>query len=129
MIEAAFLAVKKASEIIDMRKHKGEHPRMGATDVCPLIPVANITMEETVEYARKLAERIGNELDISVYCYENAALKPERRNLATCRSGEYEALPKNLQSPNGNLILVLRNSMPKRVLPLLVHVIFWWLLM
>lgn len=99
VIEAAFLAVKKASEIIDMRKHKGEHPRMGATDVCPLIPVANISMEETVEYARKLAERIGNELDISVYCYENAALKPERRNLATCRSGEYEGLAEKFTKP------------------------------
>jgi glutamate formiminotransferase/formiminotetrahydrofolate cyclodeaminase len=92
VIEAAFLAVKKASELIDMRKHKGEHPRMGATDVCPLIPVANISMEETVEYARKLAERIGNELNISVYCYENAAFKPERANLANCRAGEYEGL-------------------------------------
>lgn len=99
VIEAAFLAVKKASEIIDMRKHKGEHPRMGATDVCPLIPVANISMEETVEYARKLAERIGNELDISVYCYENAALKPERRNLANCRSGEYEGLAEKFTKP------------------------------
>lgn len=99
VIEAAFLAVKKASEIIDMRKHKGEHPRMGATDVCPLIPVANISMEETVEYARKLAERIGNELDISVYCYENAALRPERRNLATCRSGEYEGLAEKFTKP------------------------------
>jgi len=92
VIEAAFLAVKKAAELIDMRKHKGEHPRMGATDVCPLIPVANISMEETVEYARRLAERIGNELDISVYCYENAAFKPERSNLANCRAGEYEGL-------------------------------------
>ncbi|MDY0078392.1 MAG: glutamate formimidoyltransferase [Bacteroidales bacterium] len=99
VIEAAFLAVKKASEIIDMRKHKGEHPRMGATDVCPLIPVANISMEETVEYARKLAERIGNELDISVYCYENAALKPERRNLANCRAGEYEGLAEKFTKP------------------------------
>ncbi len=99
VIEAAFLAVKKASEIIDMRKHKGEHPRMGATDVCPLIPVANISMEETVEYARKLAERIGNELDISIYCYENAALKPERRNLANCRSGEYEGLAEKFTKP------------------------------
>ncbi len=92
VIEAAFLAVKKAAELIDMRKHKGEHPRMGATDVCPLIPVANISMEETVEYARKLAKRIGKELDISVYCYENAAFKPERSNLANCRAGEYEGL-------------------------------------
>lgn len=99
VIEAAFLAVKKASEIIDMRKHKGEHPRMGATDVCPLIPVSNISMEETVEYARKLAERIGKELGISVYCYENAAFVPERKNLANCRSGEYEGLAQKLSDP------------------------------
>jgi glutamate formiminotransferase / formiminotetrahydrofolate cyclodeaminase len=92
VVEAAFRAVKKASELIDMRKHKGEHPRMGATDVCPLVPVANITMEEVVEHARALAKRIGEELDIPVFCYENAALKPERRNLANCRKGEYEGL-------------------------------------
>ncbi len=92
VIEAAFRAVKRASELIDMRKHKGAHPRMGATDVCPLVPVANISMEETVEYAHKLAKRIGEELGISVYCYEHAALKPERRNLANCRSGEYEGM-------------------------------------
>ncbi len=90
--EAAFRAVKKASELIDMSKHHGAHPRFGATDVCPLIPVANITMEETVEYARRLAERIGKELEIPIYCYENAAFTPERRNLANCRQGEYEAL-------------------------------------
>jgi glutamate formiminotransferase / formiminotetrahydrofolate cyclodeaminase len=96
VIEAAFLAVKKASEVIDMRKHKGEHPRFGATDVCPLVPVAGINMEETVKYAHKLAKRIGNELGISVYCYENAALKPERKNLANCRAGEYEGLPDKL---------------------------------
>ncbi|MFN8242282.1 MAG: glutamate formimidoyltransferase, partial [Bacteroidales bacterium] len=77
--EAAFLAVRKASELIDMSKHTGEHPRMGATDVCPLIPVSGITMEETVVYARKLAERIGNELSIPVYCYENAAREEKRR--------------------------------------------------
>ncbi|MFH0893333.1 MAG: glutamate formimidoyltransferase [Bacteroidota bacterium] len=100
VIEAAFRAVKKASEIIDMRKHKGAHPRFGATDVCPLIPIANITMEETVVYARKLAERIGKELHIPIYCYENAALTPERQNLANCRSGEYEGLPKKLQDPH-----------------------------
>lgn len=99
VIEAAFRAAKKASELIDMSKHKGEHPRMGATDVCPLVPVANITMEETVEYARKLAERIGNELHIPVFCYENAAFEPKRRNLATCRSGEYEGLADRLKSP------------------------------
>ncbi len=99
VIEAAFRAVKKAAELIDMSKHKGEHPRMGATDVCPLVPVANISMEEVVEYARKLAERIGKELNIPVYCYENAALEPKRRNLANCRSGEYEGLPKKLANP------------------------------
>ncbi len=99
VLEAAFRAVKKAAEVIDMRKHKGEHPRMGATDVCPLIPIANITMEETVELARELAERIGNELGISVYCYENAAINSERRNLANCRSGEYEGLAAKLANP------------------------------
>lgn len=97
--EAAFRAVKKASELIDMSKHRGEHPRMGATDVCPMVPVSNITMEETVEYARKLAERIGNDLDIPVYCYENAALKEDRRNLANCRTGEYEGLEKKFTDP------------------------------
>ncbi|MCD4773792.1 MAG: glutamate formimidoyltransferase, partial [Bacteroidales bacterium] len=100
VIDATFLAVKKASEIIDMRKHKGEHPRMGATDVCPLVPVSGITMEETVEYARKLAKRIGEELDISVYCYENAAFTEERRNLANCRSGEYEGMAEKLTDPH-----------------------------
>lgn len=97
VIEAAFKAVKKAAEVIDMRKHKGEHPRMGATDVCPLVPVANISMEETVEYAHKLAKRIGEELNIPVYCYENAALIEERKNLATCRSGEYEGMAEKLK--------------------------------
>ena len=100
VIEAAFEAVKKASEIIDMRTHKGEHPRFGATDVCPLIPIAGITMEEVALYARKLAERIGNELGIPVYCYENAAFTEERRNLASNRSGEYEGLPKKLIDPH-----------------------------
>ena len=97
--EAAFRAVKKASEIIDMRKHKGEHPRMGATDVCPLVPVSNITMDETVEYARKLAKRIGTELEIPIFCYENAAFAEERKNLATCRSGEYEGMAEKLKTP------------------------------
>jgi glutamate formiminotransferase/formiminotetrahydrofolate cyclodeaminase len=90
--EAAFRAVKKASELIDMSKHKGAHPRFGATDVCPLIPVANISMEETVVLAHKLAERIGTELQIPVYCYESAAKESKRKNLASCRSGEYEGL-------------------------------------
>ena len=95
--EAAFRAIKKAAELIDMSKHKGAHPRFGATDVCPLVPVANITMDETVEYAHKLAKRIGEELGIGIYCYEFAALEEKRRNLANCRAGEYEALPKRLQ--------------------------------
>ena len=99
VLEAAFRAVKKASELIDMSKHRGEHPRMGATDVCPMVPVSNITMEETVEYARKLAKRIGNDLGIPVYCYENAALKEDRRNLANCRTGEYEGLQKKFADP------------------------------
>jgi glutamate formiminotransferase/formiminotetrahydrofolate cyclodeaminase len=97
--EAAFRSVKKAGEIIDMTKHHGAHPRMGATDVCPFIPVSGITMEETILIAHQVAERIGNELGIPVYCYENAANKPERRNLATCRSGEYEGLRKKLSDP------------------------------
>lgn len=100
VVEAAYLAIKKAGEIIDMRQHSGEHARMGATDVCPLIPVANISMEETVELAKKLGERVGKELNIPVYLYESAASKPERRNLATIRAGEYEGLPAKLQDPN-----------------------------
>jgi glutamate formiminotransferase/formiminotetrahydrofolate cyclodeaminase len=98
--ESAFRSVKKASEIIDMSKHHGAHPRMGATDVCPFVPVSGITMEETVKYAREVAERIGNELGIPVYCYENAAFSPQRRNLAYCRSGEYEGLKKKLSDPD-----------------------------
>lgn len=94
VMEAAFRAVRKASELIDMRNHHGEHPRMGATDVCPLVPIAGVTMEECVEYARSLARRIGDELGIPVFCYESAALSPERKNLAVCRAGEYEALAK-----------------------------------
>lgn len=97
--EAAFQAVRKAAELIDMRSHKGAHPRFGATDVCPLVPVANITMEEVVKYARKLAERIGNELGIPVYCYEDAAFDPKRQNLAYCRSGEYEGLAEKIIRP------------------------------
>jgi glutamate formiminotransferase/formiminotetrahydrofolate cyclodeaminase len=99
VIEAAFRAIKKASEVIDMSRHHGEHPRFGGTDVCPLVPISNITMEETAMYAHKLAERVGRELEIPVYCYESAALTPERRNLANCRSGEYEGLPKKLEDP------------------------------
>ncbi len=99
VVEAAFQAVKKASELIDMRKHQGAHPRMGATDVCPLVPVSNITMDEVITYAHKLARRIGDELGISVYCYENAAMKPERKNLANCRSGEYEGMAEKVTTP------------------------------
>ncbi len=100
VIEAAFLAVKKAGEVINMRNHKGEHPRFGATDVCPLIPISGITIEEVAAYARKLGKRIGEELGIPVYCYENAAFKPERKNLANNRAGEYEGLVKKLTDPN-----------------------------
>lgn len=98
--EAAFRVVQKAAEVIDMSKHKGEHPRFGATDVCPLVPVANISMEETIEWARKLGARIGSELNIPVYLYENAAQKADRANLATVRSGEYEGLKDKLSDPN-----------------------------
>jgi len=97
--EAAFRAIRKASELIDMSKHHGAHPRFGATDVCPFIPISNITMDETIAWVRKLAERVGTELAIPVYCYENAAFEEKRRNLAACRAGEYEGLPKKLQNP------------------------------
>ena len=96
VVEAAFRAVKKAGEVIDMRRHHGAHPRMGATDVLPLVPVSGITLEECAALARKLAERIAAEAGIPCYCYEAAALKLERRNLAVCRKGEYEALPERM---------------------------------
>jgi len=99
VVEAAVRAVRKASELIDMRRHHGEHPRFGACDVCPLVPVANITMEETVAYARELARRLGEELGLTVYCYESAAFSEERRNLATVRAGEYEGLKDKLSKP------------------------------
>ena len=99
VIEAAFRAIRKAMDVIDMSRHSGAHPRFGATDVCPLVPIANISMEETVVFAHRLGERIGKELGIPVYCYENAAKSPDRRNLANCRSGEYEGLPKKLSDP------------------------------
>ena len=98
VLEAAFRGIKKAAEIIDMRQHSGEHPRFGATDVCPLVPVANISMEETLELARKLAKRVGEELGIPVFCYEYAAFNAERKSLANCRAGEYEALPERITS-------------------------------
>ena len=98
--EAAFQGIKKASEIIDMRKHKGAHPRMGATDVCPFIPVSNISMDECVAIAKKTGEKVGKELNISIYLYENAASNEERKNLSTVRSGEYEGLKKKLKENN-----------------------------
>lgn len=99
VVNAAFLAIKKAAEVIDMSKHKGEHPRMGATDVCPLIPIANISMEETAEWAHKLGQMAGSQLDIPFFMYESAATSPERQNLATIRAGEYEAMPEKLRKP------------------------------
>jgi glutamate formiminotransferase/formiminotetrahydrofolate cyclodeaminase len=96
-LEAAFQAIKKAAELIDMSKHKGEHPRMGATDVCPFVPVSGITMEECVELAKKLGQRVAEELKIPVYLYEYAATSKERRSLANIRQGEYEALPEKLK--------------------------------
>lgn len=99
VIEAAFRAIKKASELIDMSKHKGEHPRMGATDVCPLIPIAGITMEETAAYAQKLGERVGKELAIPVYLYEAAQKNPVRKNLSVIRAGEYEGFFKKIKLP------------------------------
>ena len=99
VIEAAYQAIKKAGEIIDMSKHKGEHPRMGATDVCPLIPIANITMEETAQYAQQLAKRVGEELNIPVYLYEAAQPNTERNNLSVIRAGEYEGFFKKIKEP------------------------------
>ncbi len=96
VIDAAFLLIKKAAELIDMSQHKGAHPRFGATDVCPLVPISGITMEETVKYAHQLAKRVGDELQIPVYCYENAAKEEKRKNLANCRAGEYEGLKEKL---------------------------------
>jgi glutamate formiminotransferase / formiminotetrahydrofolate cyclodeaminase len=96
VVEAAFRGMQKAAQLIDMRKHRGEHPRFGATDVCPLVPVANISMDETVKYALLLAERVGTELSVPVYCYEFSASSEERRSLATCRMGGYEGLQKRL---------------------------------
>ena len=101
VIEAALRGMKKAAELIDMRQHHGAHPRMGATDVCPLIPVSGVTLEECAELARKLAERAANELGIPCYAYEAAAFIPERKNLAVCRQGEYEGLPERLGTEKG----------------------------
>lgn len=99
--EAAFRGVKRAAELIDMRRHHGAHPRMGATDVCPLIPVSGVTLEECAEMARELAKRISSELDIPTYCYEAAAFTPARKNLAVCRRGEYEGLAERMGTEDG----------------------------
>jgi glutamate formiminotransferase/formiminotetrahydrofolate cyclodeaminase len=99
VIEAAFLSIKKAGELIDMSRHKGEHPRMGATDVCPLIPIANISMEETAGYARQLAKRVGDELGIPAYLYEYAQPDKKRNNLSVIRAGEYEGFFKKIKLP------------------------------
>lgn len=100
VLEAAFRSVRKAAEVIDMRGHHGAHPRMGATDVLPLVPVSGITLEECAELARTLGKRIADELEVPVYCYEAAAFSPERKNLAVCRAGEYEGLPERLGDPD-----------------------------
>ena len=100
VIDAAFLLIKRAQELIDMSKHTGEHPRMGATDVCPLVPISNISMQECVKWAHKLGERVGKELGIPIYHYEAAAKEGKRRNLANCRKGEYEGLAKKLINPD-----------------------------
>lgn len=99
VVEAAFRAIKTAEQLIDMSQHSGEHPRMGATDVCPLVPISGISLEETVPYAHSLAKRVGDELGIPVYCYEAAALSPQRKNLAHIRAGEYEGLKDKISTP------------------------------
>jgi glutamate formiminotransferase/formiminotetrahydrofolate cyclodeaminase len=100
VVEAAFKAIKKAGELIDMRKHKGEHPRMGATDVCPFIPISNISMEETAQYAQQLAQQVGSELNLPVYLYEEAQADKKRSNLSVIRAGEYEGFFKKIKDPN-----------------------------
>src|SRR5687767_10840955 len=98
VVEAAFQAIKTAASLIDMRTHTGQHPRMGATDVCPLIPISGITMEETAAYAHKLGQRVGTELGIPVYMYEAAATTPGRKNLADIRAGEYEGFDAKMKA-------------------------------
>jgi glutamate formiminotransferase/formiminotetrahydrofolate cyclodeaminase len=110
VIEAAFQAIKTASKLIDMRQHTGEHPRMGATDVCPLIPISGISMEDTVKFAQQLAKRVGDELAIPVYLYEAAATRSERKNLATIRSGEYEGFSNKMKDPQWKFGLRVRCS-------------------
>ncbi len=101
VITAAVRAAKKAAELIDMSQHHGEHPRFGAIDVCPLIPVANISMAETVEHAHELARQLGEDAGLTIYCYEHAARSEQRRNLAVVRAGEYEGLEDKIASPDG----------------------------
>ena len=110
IVEAAFRLMSKAAELIDMSKHRGEHPRMGATDVCPFVPVAGVTMEDCKAAAHALGERVGKELGIPGYFYEDAALTPERQNLAHCRKGEYEGLEKARRTSSGSLTLAQLNS-------------------
>ncbi len=102
VVEAAYRAIKKAAELIDMSKHSGAHPRMGATDVCPFIPIANITMEECVPYTKKLGERVGKELGIPVFLYEASATDPRWKNLANIRAGEYEKMESKLKQADYN---------------------------
>jgi glutamate formiminotransferase/formiminotetrahydrofolate cyclodeaminase len=97
VLDAAVAAGKKSAELIDMSKHSGEHPRFGAMDVCPLVPIAGLSMEETAEYARELGQRLGEEAGLTIYLYENAARRPERQNLANVRRGEYEGLKERLK--------------------------------
>jgi len=99
VVEAAFAATKKAYELIDMRKHKGEHPRMGAADVVPFVPVSGVTMEECIELSKRYAKKVADELNVPIYLYENSATKPERKNLSNIRAGEYEGLPEKLKDP------------------------------
>ena len=98
--EAAFKAIKKAAEVIDMKKHKGTHSRLGATDVCPFVPVSNVTMKDCVKISHELGEKVATELGIPIYLYAEAAQKPERKNLAYIRAGQYEGLPKKLEDPD-----------------------------
>ena len=97
VLEAAFQGIKKASELIDMSRHKGTHPRMGATDVCPIIPISGVSIDECIEYSLKLGKRVGQDLKIPVFLYEKSAREPSRKNLATIREGEYEGLKKKLK--------------------------------
>jgi len=116
VLEAAVRAARKALEVIDMHKHKGAHPRFGAIDVCPLVPIANITMDETVEWAHKFGRRLGDELGLTGYFYEYAATTPQRRNLADVRSGEYEGLAQKLARPEGPRISAPHSSIPAAAL-------------